>query len=144
MTVNPDVVIVGAGAAGIAATRQLAASALSTIVLEATARVGGRAWTHDIANMQLDLAADGFTLLTATPETASPRPLDSQLTAAVPRFVSNTMTSASRSQNKQPRGAPSRLGDTRWIPRLPPVTALLTPWSRKANGQTIFRRSAVL
>jgi monoamine oxidase len=55
MTANPDVVIVGAGAAGIAAARQLAASPLSTIVLEATARVGGRAWTHDIANMRLDL-----------------------------------------------------------------------------------------
>jgi len=50
-----DVVIVGAGAAGVAAARRLAASPLSTIVLEASARVGGRAWTCDLARMALDL-----------------------------------------------------------------------------------------
>ena len=50
-----DVVVVGAGAAGVAAARRLAASPLSTIVLEASARVGGRAWTCDVAGMALDL-----------------------------------------------------------------------------------------
>ncbi len=39
MVADVDVVIIGAGAAGIAAARQLAASHLSAIVLEATARV---------------------------------------------------------------------------------------------------------
>jgi phytoene dehydrogenase-like protein len=38
-----DVVIVGAGAAGIAAARRLAAQGRSHIVLEATSRIGGRA-----------------------------------------------------------------------------------------------------
>ena len=55
MSAERDVVIVGAGAAGIAAMRRLAASHLSAIVLEATARVGGRAWTCNVAGMQLDL-----------------------------------------------------------------------------------------
>ena len=55
MAADVDVVIIGAGAAGIAAARRLAASHLSAIVLEATARVGGRAWTCDVAGMQLDL-----------------------------------------------------------------------------------------
>src|SRR5271167_204744 len=55
MSAEPDVVVVGAGAAGIAAMRRLAASGLSSIVLEATARVGGRAWTSDVAGMRLDL-----------------------------------------------------------------------------------------
>ena len=55
MAADVDVVIVGAGAAGIAAARRLAASHLSSIVLEATARVGGRAWTCDVAGMRLDL-----------------------------------------------------------------------------------------
>src|SRR6516165_2779952 len=55
MSTDADVVIVGAGAAGIAAARRLAASGLSAMVLEATARVGGRAWTCDVAGMRLDL-----------------------------------------------------------------------------------------
>jgi monoamine oxidase len=55
MSTNADVVIVGAGAAGIAAARRLATSGLSTMVLEATARIGGRAWTCDVAGLHLDL-----------------------------------------------------------------------------------------
>jgi monoamine oxidase len=55
MAADVDVVIIGAGAAGIAAARRLAGSHLSATVLEATARVGGRAWTCDVAGMQLDL-----------------------------------------------------------------------------------------
>jgi monoamine oxidase len=55
MSTNADVVIVGAGAAGIAAARRLATSGLSTVVLEATGRIGGRAWTCDVAGLHLDL-----------------------------------------------------------------------------------------
>jgi monoamine oxidase len=55
MTADVDVVIIGADAAGIAAARRIGASHLSAIVLEATARVGGRAWTCDVAGMPLDL-----------------------------------------------------------------------------------------
>jgi len=42
---NPDVVIVGAGAAGLAAAQELMAQGVSVIVLEARDRIGGRAWT---------------------------------------------------------------------------------------------------
>jgi monoamine oxidase len=55
MSAEQDVAVIGAGAAGVAAMRRLAASSLSSILLEATARVGGRAWTFDIAGMRLDL-----------------------------------------------------------------------------------------
>jgi monoamine oxidase len=55
MSANPDVVIVGAGAAGVAAARRLATSGLSTMVVEAAGRVGGRAWTCDVAGLHLDL-----------------------------------------------------------------------------------------
>jgi monoamine oxidase len=54
-SVDTDIVVIGAGAAGVAASRRLAASGLSVIVLEATARVGGRAWTCDVAGLPLDL-----------------------------------------------------------------------------------------
>src|SRR5690349_14271715 len=41
-----DVVIVGAGAAGIAAARHLRQAGLNPLLLEARDRVGGRAWTN--------------------------------------------------------------------------------------------------
>ena len=48
------VAIVGAGAAGVSAARTVAAGR-SVIVLEASQRVGGRAWTRTIEGMPLDL-----------------------------------------------------------------------------------------
>ena len=42
---RPAVVVVGAGAAGIAAARELVRRGVPTLVLEARERVGGRAWT---------------------------------------------------------------------------------------------------
>lgn len=43
-----DVAIVGAGAAGIATARRLAASRRSVILIEASERPGGRAWTLEL------------------------------------------------------------------------------------------------
>jgi monoamine oxidase len=53
-----DVVIIGAGAAGIAAARRLAATRLSFLLVEASARVGGRAWTHELAGLRLDFGCE--------------------------------------------------------------------------------------
>src|SRR4051794_28499401 len=50
-----DVAIVGAGAAGVAASRRLVEAGQSAILIEASDRVGGRAWTTAIAGMPLDL-----------------------------------------------------------------------------------------
>ena len=50
-----DVIVIGAGAAGIAAARALAANRLSVVVLEARNRIGGRAWTAAISGLPLDL-----------------------------------------------------------------------------------------
>jgi monoamine oxidase len=50
-----DVIIVGGGAAGIGAARRLAMSGLSVMVLEAQSRLGGRAWTQEIAGLPLDI-----------------------------------------------------------------------------------------
>lgn len=46
MSVSIDVVVIGAGVAGIAAARRLLASRLSVLVVEASDRVGGRAFTE--------------------------------------------------------------------------------------------------
>ncbi len=55
-----DVVIVSGGAAGIAAARRLSQTDLSTLLLEASPRLGGRAWTHEVAGSNLDLGCGWF------------------------------------------------------------------------------------
>ncbi|MGI4878853.1 MAG: flavin monoamine oxidase family protein [Janthinobacterium lividum] len=50
-----DVAIVGGGAAGIAAARHLAATGLTSIVLEASNRLGGRAATRHVDGIAFDL-----------------------------------------------------------------------------------------
>src|SRR4051812_13035455 len=50
-----DVVIIGGGAAGIAAARRLATGSLSTLLLEASPRIGGRAHTVNVDGLALDL-----------------------------------------------------------------------------------------
>ena len=54
---NPDVIVVGAGAAGIGAARHLIARGLSVAVLEARNRVGGRAVTTTLRGHAIDLGA---------------------------------------------------------------------------------------
>lgn len=46
MTEETDVIIIGAGAAGLAAARELSAAGRGVIVLEARERIGGRIYTH--------------------------------------------------------------------------------------------------
>ena len=54
---DPDVIVVGAGAAGIAAARTLIAAGLSVAVLEARDRVGGRTVTTMLRGHAIDLGA---------------------------------------------------------------------------------------
>ncbi|MBM7406815.1 MULTISPECIES: flavin monoamine oxidase family protein [Sphingomonas] len=50
-----DVAIIGAGAAGIGAARRLHRRGLDVLVLEASDRIGGRAWTLGAQGMPLDM-----------------------------------------------------------------------------------------
>jgi monoamine oxidase len=53
---NPDVVVIGAGAAGISATKRLMKKGVSVVCVEAAGRVGGRAWTEsDSFGVPLDI-----------------------------------------------------------------------------------------
>ncbi len=52
-----DVLVIGAGIAGIAAARKLEQSGLSVIVLEARNRIGGRMWSDTSLGVPLDLGA---------------------------------------------------------------------------------------
>jgi monoamine oxidase len=60
LNTDADVVIVGGGAAGVGAARRLAQSNLSTILFEASSRLGGRAWTCEISGHNLDLGCGWF------------------------------------------------------------------------------------
>ena len=53
-----DVAIIGAGAAGLAAARVLAATTLTCVVLEARDRIGGRAHTVGVGGLPLDLGCE--------------------------------------------------------------------------------------
>ena len=48
MTTNPEVIVIGAGAAGLAAAKRLAELGRSTTVIEASHRIGGRAYSEEI------------------------------------------------------------------------------------------------
>ena len=56
MSVHPDVIVVGAGFAGVAAASALAERGVSVLVLETRQRVGGRAasWTDPRTGEVLD------------------------------------------------------------------------------------------
>jgi monoamine oxidase len=54
---NSDVVIIGAGIAGLAAARVLFDRGMRVIVLEARDRIGGRTWTAQLGETPVDLGA---------------------------------------------------------------------------------------
>jgi monoamine oxidase len=55
---NPDVIVIGAGMAGLAAARDLAARGFSVHVLEARDRIGGRVFTNrDVPGWPVDMGA---------------------------------------------------------------------------------------
>ncbi|WP_433799953.1 flavin monoamine oxidase family protein [Actinomycetospora sp. CA-084318] len=60
MTEKVDVIVVGAGFAGLVASRELAHRGLSVLVLEGRDRIGGRTWTDHRLGRDLELGGTWF------------------------------------------------------------------------------------
>jgi monoamine oxidase len=54
----PDVIVIGAGAAGLTVARDLTRSGLRVLVLEARDRLGGRIWSHHTPDGPIELGAE--------------------------------------------------------------------------------------
>lgn len=52
-----DVIVIGAGVAGIAAAATLQAAGARVVILEARDRIGGRVWSDEVAGVPVDLGA---------------------------------------------------------------------------------------
>ena len=52
-TQSAEVIVIGAGAAGLAAARELTAAGCSVLILEARERVGGRCWTRRMPGLEI-------------------------------------------------------------------------------------------
>lgn len=65
-----EVIVIGAGMAGLAATRQLADWDYDVILLEARDRIGGRTWTETSLGLPLDLGASWIHGVNKNPLTA--------------------------------------------------------------------------
>ncbi|MFI6446520.1 FAD-dependent oxidoreductase [Kitasatospora sp. NPDC050543] len=135
---DPDVVVVGAGLAGLAAARALTGHGLTVQILEATARIGGRMATRDLDGFRLDQGS--HLLNTAFPELRRRLDLDRlDLRPLAPGVLVHSagrryragdphLTTARQAALRAPLGSPldkARLGS--WLSRLgaTPATRLL-------------------
>ncbi len=77
MTPPPgSVVVIGAGVAGLAATRRLRAAGITTTLVEAASRIGGRAHTTMLAGAPFDLGATWLHAAQRNPLVALAQPAD--------------------------------------------------------------------
>lgn len=116
-----DVVIVGAGAAGIAAARDLAAKRLRVVVLEARGRIGGRAVTDATTLGQpFDLGAHWLHSADVNPLVEAARAMGLGLTASDPTGVRlfDRATEAPEADHDAFRRAAARLERRAFLPAM--------------------------
>ncbi|MFJ8430142.1 NAD(P)/FAD-dependent oxidoreductase [Kitasatospora sp. NPDC094019] len=145
---DPDVIVVGAGLAGLAAARALTAHGLVVQVLEAADRIGGRAASHELDGFRLDHGS--HLLNTAFPEPRrvldldrlDPRPLTPGVLVHNGgrryRVGDPQLTTARQATARAPLGSPldkARLGS--WLNRL----ANTPPARLKARPETTTARA---
>lgn len=78
---SPDVLVIGAGMAGLAAARALVDAGRQVIVLEARQRLGGRVWSSQLGGHTLDLGASWIHGTEGNPLTALAQQAGAKTTA---------------------------------------------------------------
>jgi monoamine oxidase len=82
----PEVLVIGAGAAGIAAARRLMASGLAPLLIDARDRIGGRAVTAQFGGVPVDLGAHWLHAARSNPLVRLARAEGLEVSRAVYRF----------------------------------------------------------
>jgi monoamine oxidase len=100
-SVDTTVIVVGAGAAGLSAAKCLHQWGISTLVLEARDRIGGRVWTKFLRGYPVDLGASWIHGTVRNPLLALARETSTRLVPTSPRRVALFRRSG---QRLDPRG----------------------------------------
>ena len=130
-----DVAIIGAGAAGLAAASALAAAPLTTIVLEAQGRIGGRAHTVTHGGLPLDLGCEWLHSADRNPLVAAISALGLTIDRTPPPWANPAATATFSAEERQAYGAAfAALDEKVEVAALEaedgPVSRLLEPGSR--------------
>ena len=130
-----DVAIIGAGAAGLAAASALAAAPLTTIVLEAQGRIGGRAHTVTLDGLPLDLGCEWLHSADRNPLVAAISALGLTIDRTPPPWANPAATATFSAEERQAYGAAfAALDEKVEVAALEaedgPVSRLLEPGSR--------------
>lgn len=155
MTKTPgdfDVVVIGAGAAGLAAGRRLAAEALSFIIIEARERIGGRGLTRTLNGFPLDLGCGWLHSADRNPWVAIAESLGLSIDRSAPAWTRQSLdrgfsrqdqaafAAASQAFHARLEGADVSAGDF-------PAARLLDPegdWNALINAESAFMNGAEL
>ena len=143
---NADVIVVGAGAAGLKAAQELVRQGLSVVVLEAKDRVGGRLKPNDVGGRKVDMGGQwvgaGHTVLFAEAERLGIKPYTqyesgktvlqllgkvTQFPGNVPRMSPLALIELFRLQKRWDRDMITVPADTPWT----------APKAKEWDGQTL-------
>ncbi len=150
--VDAEVAVVGAGAAGLAAGRRLASAGLSSVILEARDRIGGRAQTQKIEGYPIDLGCGWLHSADRNPWTAIAAGLGFTIDKTPPVWTRQSLDLGFSRADQDDAAAASRafharLGAADLSEGDFPASRLLDPscrWNALLNAESAYMNGAEL